>query len=84
MNRKTVRQIITGEVKMKKICAKMVPRILTDDQKQRRVHISSDLLQNAEMCDGVITGDVTWCFQYYPETKRQSMLYKTQNAPRPE
>jgi hypothetical protein len=36
---------------------KMLPRILTHDQKQRRLHISSDLLRNAEMFDRVITGD---------------------------
>jgi len=49
---------------MRKTSAKMVPRILTHDQKQRRLHISSDLLHNAEMFDRVITGDETWCFQY--------------------
>jgi len=55
----------------------MMPRILTHDQKQCRIHISSDLLRNAEMFDWVITGDETWCFQYDPETKRQSMQWKT-------
>jgi hypothetical protein len=49
----------------------MVLRILTDDQKQRRLPILSDLLRNAEMFDRVITGDETWCFEYDPDTKRQ-------------
>jgi len=35
------------------------------------------------MFDRVITGDETWCFQYDPETKRQSMQWKKQNSPRP-
>jgi len=35
------------------------------------------------MFDRVITGDETWCFQYDPETQRQSMQWKTQNSPRP-
>jgi hypothetical protein len=60
----------------------MVSRILTHDQK-RRLHISSYLLQNAEMFDRIITSDETWCFQYNPEAKRQSMQWKTQNSPRP-
>jgi len=60
----------------------MVPRILTHDQK-RRLHISSDLLCNAEMFDRAITGDETWCFQYDPETKRLNIQWKTQNSPRP-
>jgi hypothetical protein len=61
MNRETVRQIIAGDLGMRKISAKMVPRILTDDQK-RQLHVSSD----AEMFDRVITSDETWCFQYDP------------------
>jgi hypothetical protein len=32
--------------------------------------------------DRVITGDKTWCFQYDPETKHQSMQWKTHNSPR--
>jgi hypothetical protein len=80
MNRETVRQIINDDLGMRKISANMVPRNLTDDQKQRRLHISSDLIHNADMSDRVITGDETWCFQYDLETKRQSMQRKTQNS----
>ena len=83
MNRETVRQIVEEDLGMRKISAKMVPRILTHDQRQRRLHISSDLLRKVEMFDRVITGDETWCFQYNPETKRKSMQWKTQNSPRP-
>jgi hypothetical protein len=62
MNKETVQQIVTEDLGMRKFFAKMVPRILTDKQKQRRLHISSDILHNAEMFDRVITGDETWCF----------------------
>ena len=82
MKRETVRQTVKEDLGMRKISAKMVPRILTHDQK-RRLHILSDLLRNAEMSDRIITGDETWCFQYNPETKRQSMQWKTQNSPWP-
>jgi len=83
MNKEIVRQIVKEDLGMRKISAKMVPRILTRDQKRRWLHISSDLLRNAEMFDRVVTDDETWCFQYDPETKRQSMQCKTQNSPRP-
>jgi len=69
MNRVTVRQIVNKDFGMRKFSAKMVPRILTHGQKQRRLHISSDLFSNTEMSDSVITGDEMWCFQYDPETK---------------
>jgi hypothetical protein len=41
INRETVRQILTEDLGMKKISAKMVPRILTDDQKQCWLHVKS-------------------------------------------
>jgi len=69
MNRETVRQIVKEDLEMRKLSTKMVPRILTHDQKQCWLHISSDLLRSAEMFDRVITGDETWCFQYNLETK---------------
>jgi hypothetical protein len=46
---------------------------MTDDQRQRRLHNSSDLLCNAEMFDRIITGDD-------PETERQNMQWKKQNS----
>jgi hypothetical protein len=58
MNRETVRQIVKEDLGMRKISAKMVPRILTHYQK-RQLHISSDLLRNAGMFDRNITGDET-------------------------
>jgi hypothetical protein len=62
---------------MRKVSAKMVPRILSDDQKQQRLDVFSDLsrqlAEGNNFLDRVITCDESWCFQYGPETKRQSM-----------
>jgi hypothetical protein len=55
MNKETVRQIIMEDLGMRKIFAKMVPRMLTDDQKHRQLHISHYLLHNVEMSDRAIT-----------------------------
>jgi hypothetical protein len=68
---------------MRKFSAKVVPRILADDQKQRRLHNSSNLLHNAQMFDIVIPGDETWCFQYDPKTRWQRKQSKTQSSTRP-
>jgi len=35
--RETVREILTGDLDMRKVCAKMVPKELTEERKQRRV-----------------------------------------------
>ena len=40
----TVRTIIRDELKMQKICAKFVPRVLREDQKERRCHDSREMV----------------------------------------
>jgi hypothetical protein len=37
IDRKTVRKILTEEFDMRKVCAKMIPKELIEEQKQRRV-----------------------------------------------
>jgi len=44
-DRETVRKILTEDLDMRKVCAKMVPKELTEEQKQRRVTICQDLLE---------------------------------------
>jgi len=60
INRETVRKILTEDLDMGKVCAKMVPKELTEEQKQRRVTICQDLLERQdEILGRVITGDET-------------------------
>ena len=37
IDKETVRKILTEDLGMRKLCAKMVPKELTEEQKQRRV-----------------------------------------------
>jgi len=60
----------------------MVPRILTHDQTQRRLHILSDLLRNAEMFDRVITGEKRDVFKTTRKQNDRACSGK-QNSPRP-
>ena len=84
IDRETVRKILTEDIDMRKVCAKMVPNELTEEQKLRRVTICQDMLERQDDILGrVITGDETWVYQYDPETKRQSTQWKTANSPRP-
>ena len=70
----------------RKICAKMVPRLLTDEQKERRVEVCQDILTQLEtdpnLLGGTITGDESWIFEYNPFTKRQSLEWKSPTSPR--
>jgi len=45
IDRETVRKVLTEDLDMRKVCAKMVPKELTEEQKQRRVTICQDLLE---------------------------------------
>ena len=42
MNRERVWRIITEDMEMRKICAKMVPSLLNDGQKEHRVQMCQD------------------------------------------
>ena len=82
--RETVRKILTEDLDMRKVCAKIVPKKLTEEKKQRRVTIYKDLLERQDDILGrVIIGDETWVYQYDPEMKRQSAQWKTVNSPQP-
>ena len=48
LDRKSVRQILTEELNVRKVCAKMVPKLLSDDQKERRKELCLDLLQHID------------------------------------
>jgi len=68
---------------MRNSSAKMVPKELTKEEKQRRITICRDLFERQDDILGhVITGDETWVYQYNPERKRQSAQCKTANFPR--
>ena len=48
IDRETVRKILTEDHDMRKVCAKMVPKKLTEEQEQRRVTICQDLLERQD------------------------------------
>ena len=71
-----VHEIVTTKLQMWKVCTKLVPKVLTDEQKENRVSISRELLDHVrgdpDFLEQVITGDERWVSEYDPETKRQS------------
>ena len=72
----TVHTIILKELKMRKICAKFVPRVLREDQKERRRYDSRKMVEminsDPAVLDALVTCDESWIYCYDPETKRQS------------
>ena len=55
----TIHTIICEELKMQKICAKFVPRLLREDQKERRYHDSREMVGLINSDPTVLNGLVT-------------------------
>ena len=83
----TVHTIIREELKMRKICTKFVPRVLREDQKERRCHDSREMVKlinsDPAVLDALVTCDESWIYCYDPKTKRQSSQWKHAGSPRP-
>ena len=82
----TVHTIILEELKMQKICARFVPRVLREDQKEIRCHDSREMVEltnsDPAVLDALVTCDESWIYCYDPETKGQNSQWKHADSPR--
>ena len=56
----TVHTIIHAELKMQKICVKFAPRVLREDQKERRCHDSGEMVELINSDPAVLDALVTY------------------------
>ena len=71
-----------------KVCARWVPRQLTDELKHSRLDVCRQMLQRVQnegeqFMNRIVTGDESWAHHYEPETKRQSMQWHHLGSPSP-
>ena len=71
---KAANEIIHNCLGYSKVCARWVPRQLTDDHKENHFNICAELFEQYDHeGDGylrrIITGDETWIHQFEPESK---------------
>ena len=70
---------------MRRVSAKFVPPLLTDDQKENRLEITQELLTNANgnenFLKNIITGDEMWVYGYDVETKMQLSQWMGKGSP---
>ena len=62
----------------RKVCAKWVPRTLTQEEKNHRMQVCQDLLNQYEaegdsFLDRIIAGEETWCNRSEPDSKQHSV-----------
>ena len=84
---RTIHIIIREELKMRKICAKFVPRVHREDQKERRCHDSREMVElinsDPAVLDALVTCDESWIYCYDSENKRLGFQWKHAGSPRP-
>ena len=83
----TCQRIVTCDLAMKRVAAKFIPKLLNPDHKKNRMLICQDmqlsLADDPDLFSKIITGDEAWVYGYDPETKFQSLQWKSLGSPRP-
>ena len=82
----TAQDILTNVLGMRRVCARLVPRLLVPEQKTARVQICTELQQRLSdegvlFLNKVITCDETWFHFFEPESKQQSSMWKQTWSP---
>ena len=81
-------EILRRHLDMKKICARWVPHILTDEQKQKRVDAARILLDryghgNQQLLNNIVTGDETWIYYYEPPSREMNKVWLQKGGKKP-
>jgi len=86
LGKSSVHTILREHLDMKKVCTKIVLKLLTPEQKLRRKECCTDRKtseESDEFLERVITGDESWIYDYDIELKSQSREWKHKESPRP-
>jgi len=80
-------RILKEDLGKRKLCARFVPHSLTPEQREDRVTSCQEIIAMADadkfFFNKIITGYVTRCFAYDPETRRQCSEWVGETSSRP-
>ena len=65
-----------------------MPHLLTDEQKQSRVRLASQVIEKYDKCDlrrleEVVTVDETWIYHFQPDSKAKNKVWVPSEGDRP-
>lgn len=88
ISRASLHRIISDDLSLSKVCARWVPRLLSERHKEQRVDAALQFQQFFDdegdgLFNRIVTGDETWVHIWTPESKRQSMVWKGKDEPTP-
>ncbi|UYV73469.1 hypothetical protein LAZ67_10003549 [Cordylochernes scorpioides] len=81
IGRSSIGTIMSDVLNFRKVCARWVPRLLSENHKQQRMEAARAFLEmhrrdGDQLFSHIVTGDESWVHHSTPETKRQSMVWK--------
>ena len=84
----SVLKILRERLGVRKICARWVPHLLTDEQKQSRVSLASQVIEKYNNFDPrrleeIITGDEPWIYHFQPDSKAKDKVWVSSEGDRP-
>lgn len=88
ISKNSVHRILREKLEKRKIVAKWVPHVLTEDQRKTRRDISAEHLRRFQsegkpFLQRIVACDETWAYAFEPELKRQSSEWHSPGSPRP-
>ncbi|UYV61594.1 hypothetical protein LAZ67_1005460 [Cordylochernes scorpioides] len=77
----SIGSIMSDVLNFRKVCARWVPRLLSENHKQQRMEAARAFLEmhrrdGDQLFSRIVTGDESWVHHSTPEIKRQSMVWK--------
>ena len=84
----SVLKILRERLGLRKVCVRWMPHLLTDKQKQSRVRLASQVIENYDKCDPrcleeIVTGDETWIYHFQPDSKAKNKVWVSSEGDRP-
>ena len=84
----SVLKILHERLGLRKICTCWVPHLLTDEQKQSRVRLASQVIEKYDKCDPrhleeIVTDDETWIYHFQPDSKAKNEVWVSSEGDRP-
>ena len=83
----SVLKVLRERLGLYKICACRVPHLLTDEQKQSRVRLASQVIEKYDKCDPrrleeIVTGDENWIYHFQPDSKAKNKVWVSSEGDR--
>ena len=84
----SVQTILKKRLDLRKVCARWVPHLLTEEQKTQRLKCARELLKtykgcNSRVISNLLTGDETWVHIFEPQRRADNKQWNRKDQKRP-